>query len=189
MQPRRQHLVDTAFRLFNENGYHATGIDLILAEAGVSKATLYKHFRSKDELILTVLEQRHQQVTTSVRRAMERAGEAGDRPALGLFDALDEWFRAGDFFGCNFINASAEYALEEHPVHAISARHKTALQQLVADNLNIRGRKKRTRLAVQLALLADGAIVRAHTLGDRDAARQAKRMAETLLAAEVAEND
>ncbi len=52
---RREELVQTAVRLFRKNGYHATGIDRILAEAGVAKMTLYKHFRSKDELILGAL--------------------------------------------------------------------------------------------------------------------------------------
>ncbi|WP_461519559.1 TetR/AcrR family transcriptional regulator, partial [Porticoccus sp.] len=110
MQPRRQHLIDTAHRLFNEHGYHATGIDWILAESGVSKATLYKHFRSKEELILAVLQQRHAYFMTLLEEAVAKARKNGQQPVLVIFDVLDAWFESEGFFGCNFIKASAEYA-------------------------------------------------------------------------------
>lgn len=181
MQPRKQHLLDTAYRLFNEHGYHATGIDRILAESGVSKATLYKHFRTKDELIVAVLQRRHDQVTQAITAAIEQARVCGQSPPLAIFDVLDSWFRSDSFFGCNFINASAEYAEEGHPVYAYAAWHKAAIQQLVEMSLQGFGKRKRKELAAQLALLVDGAIVCAHTRGESGAALLAKRMAAQLL--------
>lgn len=182
MQPRKQHLLDTAYRLFNEHGYHATGIDRILAESGVSKATLYKYFRTKDDLILAVLQQRHDQVTQAIGRAIERARERGESPPLAIFDVLDGWFRSDVFFGCNFINASAEYAEKGHAIYTLAAEHKAAMQDLIEHSLvEVPGRQKRSLMAEQLALLVDGAIVRAHTCGDRDAALLAKKIATQLL--------
>lgn len=178
MQPRRQHLIDTAYRLFNEHGYHATGIDWILAESGVSKATLYKHFRSKEDLILAVLQQRHEQLMTLLEGAIHEAKNKGEQPVLAIFDVLDEWFATEGFFGCNFINASAEYSSAGDEIHEFAARHKRDMEQLIRDNLD---NDPDGSLAAELALLVDGAVVYAHTRGDRRAAKLAKRMAEQLL--------
>lgn len=182
MQPRKQHLIDTAYRLFNEHGYHATGIDRILSESGVSKATLYKHFRTKDELVVAVLQQRHEELIQGLGEAIDQARAGGKSPALAIFDVLDSWFRSDHFFGCNFINASAEYAEKGHAIYTLAAEHKAAMQGLIEHSLvGISGRQKRSLMAEQLALLVDGAIVRAHTCGDRDAALLAKKMATQLL--------
>ncbi|HBA34369.1 MAG TPA: hypothetical protein DCZ12_09570, partial [Gammaproteobacteria bacterium] len=144
MQPRKQHLIDTAYRLFNEHGYHATGIDRILAESGVSKATLYKHFRSKDELVVAVLQQRHEQLMQAIGAAIGQARSGGKLPPLIIFDVLDEWFRSDHFFGCNFINASAEYAQEGHAIYRLAAEHKAAMQDLIESSLvEISGRRKK----------------------------------------------
>lgn len=181
MQPRKQQLIDTAYRLFNEYGYHATGIDRILAESGVSKATLYKYFRSKDDLVIAVLQQRHDQLMLLLGNALEHAGEGSPARAVVIFDVLDGWFRSDAFFGCNFINASAEFAEQGHPIHALAARHKVSIRLFIEDCLEISSKRRRSLMAEQLALLADGAIVRAHTCGDRDAALLAKKMAMQLL--------
>ncbi|RLP54124.1 MAG: TetR/AcrR family transcriptional regulator [Ketobacter sp.] len=182
MQPRKQHLINTAYRLFNEHGYHATGIDRILAESGVSKATLYKHFRSKDELVVAVLQQRHEQLIDSVGQSLEHARASNQSTALVIFDVMNEWFRSDQFFGCNFINASAEYASKGNAVYTLAAEHKAAIQSLIQQGLDgVSGKRKRILMAEQLALLVDGAIVRAHTRGDRDAALLAKKIATQVL--------
>lgn len=177
MQPRKQHLIDTALGLFNQQGYHATGIDLILAQSGVSKATLYKHFRSKDELILAALQQRHQQVLTSISVKVDAAVQADESGVLAIFDALNEWFNGERFFGCNFINASAEYADAHHPIHIFSAQHKLAIVELIRGQLPQHDADK----AEHIALLVDGATVMAHTRGIKNAALMAKEMAKRML--------
>lgn len=182
MNPRQQHLIDTAYRLFNEHGYHATGIDWILAESGVSKATLYKYFRSKEELILAVLEQRHHQLVALIEQVMAAAIEKGEPPVLSIFDALDQWFRSDGFYGCNFINASAEYASETDPIHQFAARHKAGMQDLIEQALTGLSPNRKKRLAANMALLVDGAIVFAHTRSEKNAAIMAKKMAAQLLA-------
>lgn len=177
MQPRKQHLIDTALTLFNQKGYHATGIDLILSQAKVSKATLYKHFRSKDELILAALQQRHEQVLMMINSKINTATQAGCSGLLAIFDALDTWFKSDDFYGCNFINATAEYAEAHHPIHLFSAQHKQSIVELIESQLSTENKYK----ADQVGLLVEGAIVMAHTRGMTTSALMAKEMAKSFI--------
>ncbi len=177
MQPRRQHLIDTALTLFNQQGYHATGIDLILSQAKVSKATLYKHFRSKDELILAALEQQHHAVLSMISSKINDAEQADSACILTIFDALHEWFNHDTFYGCNFINASAEYSDSQHPIFLFSQKHKQQVVELIKAKLPAGDESK----ADQIDLLIEGAIVLAHTRGMKQSALMAKKMAEEIL--------
>ena len=124
MRPsRRDHLVQTALRLFMSDGFHATGIDAILAEAGCAKMTLYNHFKSKNELIVAALERRDHAWREWFQEAVERRASSPRDRMLAIFVALEEWYRQ-DFRGCAFINASAEYPRRNHPIHRAAARHK-----------------------------------------------------------------
>ena len=88
---RREHLVDTALELFYQDGFHATGIDKILAKAGVAKMTMYKHFKSKDELILAVLRRRDELFRNWFMREVERRAQTPSERLLALFDVYDDW--------------------------------------------------------------------------------------------------
>ena len=180
-QPRRQLLIDTAYRLFNEHGYHATGIDRILAESGVAKATLYKHFDSKDALILAVLKQRHDELYESTQAGLDAAVEKQDQPVLAIFDQLKRWFQQDDFFGCNFIKACAEYADEASEIHRYAAWHKQSMRDLLQAYLQQSDKRLQRWQTDALALLIDGAIVSAQVRGQPAAATTAKQAAERLL--------
>tara|TARA_R110001583_G_scaffold11613_13_gene52294 strand:+ start:15503 stop:16066 length:564 start_codon:yes stop_codon:yes gene_type:complete len=186
MQPRKQHLIDTALILFNQFGYHATGIDLILAESGVSKATLYKHFRSKEALILAALQLRHDQVVSKLKAKISenKKSQKSAEPAeniLVIFDDLDEWFNSDTFFGCNFINVSAEYADPAHPIKLFATKHKQAIVDIIAEQLMTKeNHKENQQKADQIGLLIEGAIVMAHTRGMKQSALIAKEMAKNL---------
>ena len=186
MQPRKQHLIDTALILFNQFGYHATGIDLILAESGVSKATLYKHFRSKEELILAALQLRHEQVVSKLQDKIEtnKQNQENTDPienVLVIFDNLNEWFNSETFFGCNFINVSAEYADPNHPINIFAAKHKQVIVNMIAEQLTTKENNQATQQkADQIGLLVEGAIVMAHTRGMKQSALIAKEMARGL---------
>ena len=177
MQPRKQHLIDTALILFNQYGYHATGIDLILAQSKVSKATLYKHFRSKEELILAALQQRHEQILLRLTTKLAQATEQDGSEVLVIFDDLHAWFTGDDFWGCNFINVSAEYADVDHPIHQLAAQHK----QTIVDLISTRLPQQNTNKAEQIALLVEGAIAMAHTRGMKQSALLAKSMAQSII--------
>ena len=108
--PARQRILDTAFRLFYARGLRAVGVDLLIAESGVAKATFYKYFPGKDDLVLAYLD-RVDEVWTGQLQAAAAAG--GDRPAdqlVGLFDALGTACRREGYRGCAFLNAAAESA-------------------------------------------------------------------------------
>src|ERR1700760_4093697 len=103
--PKRAELVGTAWRLFYRDGYHAVGIDTVLAEAGVAKMTLYKHFPSKEDLIAAVLDRRSSDLRAGLERAIEAAGRSPAKRLLAIFDAFDALFQSADFNGCAFIKA------------------------------------------------------------------------------------
>jgi AcrR family transcriptional regulator len=183
---KREHLVNTALQLFSQQGFRATGIDLVLKEAGVAKKTLYNHFDSKDELIVAALKKRDEDFMAKMRTSIARLAprQKGDprlARVLAFFDGLDEWFRSDSFNGCTFINASAEYPHEGCPIHQACEEHKllvlATLEELLTD-LSLPDSKLAAR---QLSLLADGAIVNAHTGGDIASAEYAKSAAERLL--------
>lgn len=183
---KKEHLVETAVKLFGRDGFHATGIDKILQEAGVARMTLYKHFRSKDDLILAALRRRDEQFRTWFKSSIERRGGAPAERLLASFDALDEWFEgkafAGiPFTGCAFINASAEFSEAQHPVHQLAAEHKRLITEYLRLLASAAGAREPDRLAWEIALLHEGAIVTAQVSGDKNAAPGAKEIARMLM--------
>ncbi len=179
--PKRDHLVDTAAALFQRDGFHATGIDTILAEAGVAKMTLYNHFKSKDELIVAALEVEGARYIAWLRgRADSLAEEPGER-LLAIFDALEEWFEREGFNGCVFMKAACEYGPVTNPVHAAAAAQKRAVFDYMLENATSARLKDPRNLAQQLLLLHEGAIAVAHEFGAPIAARQAKRAAAVVI--------
>ncbi len=178
---KRDQLVDTAVKLFSTDGFHATGIDRILAESGVAKMTLYKHFRSKEELILAALRRRDERFRNWFMKTVE---DQADRPAdrlLAMFDVLGQWIRDDGFRGCIFINASAEFGDREHPIHASAAEHKRLMLNYVRQLAADAGVADPDELAAQLLLLMEGAFAVAHVCGHCDAPSQARRAAEVLI--------
>ena len=178
---RRRHLVSVAMRLFRDRGFHATGIDAILAESGVAKRTLYLHFRSKDELIVAALAERDERWRDWFRRAIkERTNDPRER-LLAIFDALEEWFARPDFHGCMFINAAAEFPKVSNVIHREAARHKDLVREFVLDLAEAAKVEYPEAVTSALCLLMEGAIVLAQIHGDPAAAREARAAAAELL--------
>src|SRR5215467_5018828 len=111
----RKRILETADRLFYQEGVRAVGIDRIIAEAGVAKMSLYKHFPSKDDLILAVLKYREEAVLEFFRSAMERHRKKAKDPLGAFFAALKDLFESPGFRGCPFQNAAVELADPTHP--------------------------------------------------------------------------
>lgn len=179
---RRDHLVDTALDLFCRDGFNATGIDRILAESGVAKMTLYKHFRSKDELILAALRLRDERFRNWFVRAVESRARDPRQRLLAVFDALGEWFGGGGFSGCTFINAAAEFTRHDDPVRTTAAEHKRLVFAYIRGLAKDAGAADAEELAWDLTLLAEGAIVMTHVGGQKAAAARARAAAERLIA-------
>ena len=155
----RERILEAADRLFYADGLRATGVDTVIAEAGVAKMTLYAHFKSKDELIAEYLRRRGAATREWLAAATERhAARTGDR-VEGLFAALKDWFSSPEFRGCALIRASAELADPAHPGRAAVAEHERLFAESVTDLL----RKARVCDpevgAAALGLIINGAIV------------------------------
>jgi AcrR family transcriptional regulator len=157
--PRRDLLIATALELFRREGYHATGIDRVLAAAGVAKMTLYKHFASKEELIVACLE-RQAELGRAEREAHLAQVRGGPREQLlAVVDWHAERACAGAFGGCPFHHAAAEYAAVDHPIHrAVQAAKRELglrLEQLAA----AAGLPDPRATAGSLAVVIEGALV------------------------------
>src|SRR4051812_42891031 len=120
----RQRILETADRLFYQEGIRAVGIDRIIAEAGVAKMSLYKHFPSKDDLILAVLKHREEGVLGFFRSAIARHGKKAKSPLRAFFAALKDFFESTGFRGCPFQNAAVELADPNHPGAEFVRGHK-----------------------------------------------------------------
>jgi AcrR family transcriptional regulator len=157
----RDRILDTAKRLFYRDGLRATGIDRIVAESGVAKMSLYRHFASKDDLIAAFLDWRHGHWTSWFTAAVEARLARGEGLAA-VADVLGEWFGQDDFRGCAFINAVAETGATDNPRHLVQAvRHKRDLEHYLADVAARLDLAAPEQVAEEALLCVEGMIVRA----------------------------
>jgi AcrR family transcriptional regulator len=176
-RPARQRILDAAFRLFYAHGVRGVGVDTVVAESGVAKATLYKHFASKDELVLAYLDRVDELWRGQLESAAEAAGPDPRERLVGMFDALMAACRSDGYHGCAFINTAAESA-PGTAVHARTVEHKAAVRTWVRDLATAAHARDPESLARSLTLLLDGGL--AAGVLDRDtrtaaAARDAAR--------------
>jgi AcrR family transcriptional regulator len=180
---KRTELLDAAWRLFYRDGYHAVGIDTVLAEAGVAKMTLYKHFPSKEDLIVAVLEKRSRELEALFEAAIAEAGRSATKRLLAIFAMMGVWFRMKDFSGCAFIKAVAEYPDPKSKPHRVAAAHKMMLLTRLTALAEALPAKNSEALAQTLMFLGEGAIVTAHMYERAEAAEEAAEAAKVLIAA------
>jgi AcrR family transcriptional regulator len=177
----KQRVLETADRLFYQDGIRAVGIDRIIAEAGVAKMTLYTYFPSKDDLIVAVLQYREAQVLAFFRAAMARHAPRTKDPLRAFFAALKEWFESPGFRGCAFQNAAAELADPAHPGTQVVRDHKRRFADLLRGVVAEAAGPGAATLAPAIALLVEGAVVTALIHGTPDAAEVAREAAWQLL--------
>ena len=177
-------ILNVAAELFYAEGLRATGVDTIIAKAGVAKATFYKHYPTKDDLVLAFLERRDRDWRGWLEERVEALSPAPAGKPLAIFDALGERFARGDYRGCAFINSIVELARRDHAVHQASDAHKRAVTAYVEGLLvPLSPKIDPAVLAAQIVMLMDGAIVTAMRQGDTAAAPLARQTAAALLAA------
>jgi AcrR family transcriptional regulator len=178
----RERILGTAFRLFYARGIRAVGVDLIIAESGVAKATFYRHFPAKDELVLAYLDRVDEIWTGQLQAAAEAAGPAAADQLVGLFDALGTACRRDGYRGCAFINAAAE-AAPGTPVHQRTVTHKQAVRAWVRELAGDAGADDPDALARSLTLLLDGSLADGALSADPSAPGAAKEAARSLVTA------
>ncbi|WDI30097.1 TetR family transcriptional regulator [Hyphococcus flavus] len=178
---KRDELVQKALKAFYQGGFHAIGMDRLARETGVSKTAIYKHFRTKEELILATLRLRDEQFRNWLMRRIEAIAPEPKDQLIAIFDALSEWFNEPEFKSCMFIKASSEYQDRAHPIHATSAEHKRLLAADFTERAKKAGAYEPEQLANELLIIKEGAIVLAHLHDAKKVAIDARRAAEKVI--------
>ena len=178
----RERILGAAYELFSRHGVRAVGIDAIIRRSGVARMTLYRHFASKDALVLAFLERREQRWTQDWLQAeVQRRSDDPAQRLLAVFDVFEEWFRREDFEGCSFINVLLEIADPQSELHHASGQHLARIRAFVVDLAEEAGVADPEGLAHKWHILMKGSIVAAGE-GDRSAARRAREVAALVLA-------
>jgi AcrR family transcriptional regulator len=177
----RERILGAAYELFSRHGIRAVGIDAIIKRSGVARMTLYRHFASKDALVLAFLERREERWTRDwlQHQVTSRAVDPAER-LLAIFDVFDEWFERGDFEGCSFVNVLLEIPDPDDDLHKASADHLLRIRAFVEELADEAGVADPEGLAHKWHILMKGSIVAAAE-GDRSAARRARQVAALVL--------
>jgi AcrR family transcriptional regulator len=177
----RERVLTAAYELFSRRGIHAVGTDEVIARACVARATLYRHFATKNDLVLAVLERREEVWTRGlIEQQSRRRGNTPEEQLLAIFDVMHDWFQLRDGYeGCSFINVLLEVG-PEHPAGQACIIHIDHVRDIVRHRAVAAGLTDVEEFASSWHILMKGAIVLA-AVGDLDAALRAKKMAYGLI--------
>jgi AcrR family transcriptional regulator len=178
----RKRILGTAYDLFARHGVEAIGVSQIVAEAAVARMTLYRHFQSKDELVVATLELRRELWTKNwLQHEIDRLGGPARDRLMTIFDLLDDWFSRDDYSGCMFANHMLESHDSKGMIGAACARGLTEVRAFIEGLAEEAGAADPADLARQWQVLMWGSIVLASS-GDIASARRVRRTAAALLA-------
>ena len=177
----RERLLEAAYELFSRRGVQAVGIDAIIERSGVARQTMYRHFASKQDLVLAFLERRDELWTRGwLQGEVEQRSADPREQLLAIFDVFDAWFRTPEFEGCSFINVLLEHPDPGHALHVESSAYLQRIRDLLGELAGRAGIRDPESFAREWHILMKGSIVAAGE-GDHDAARRAQRIAALLL--------
>ncbi|MFF3892414.1 TetR/AcrR family transcriptional regulator [Streptomyces sp. NPDC001812] len=183
MTPAARRVLEAAARLFYERGVHAVGVDLIAAEAGVTKKTLYDRFGSKEQVVVEYLADRDERWRGFLARYLDAAQPGSAARVLAVFDASRAWAKKNSSKGCGMVNAHAEISDPSHPAYPIIIEQKQWMLALFTDLVGDMDQVGADRLSRTLMLLHEGALV-AHGLNVfADPISHAREQAQALLVA------
>ncbi|QTG81204.1 TetR/AcrR family transcriptional regulator [Arthrobacter crystallopoietes] len=176
----KERILAAAYELFSRRGIRDVGVDELIRESGVAKATFYRHFPSKDDLALAFLERRDQVWTTGyvVAEAMHR-GDTAEQRLLAVFDVFDEWFQREDFEACSFVNVLLEMGAG-HPLGQACVEYLGKIRGQLRRWADEAGLVETEAFSNSWHLLMKGSIILAAE-GDRQAASRARKMGLRLL--------
>lgn len=183
MSEKRKQIVSAATRLFGLYGYHSVGVDWVIAEAHVTKTTMYRHFPLKTDLIVEVLRQRAQACATSLEEALSQEPLPLERMRK-VFEWHHAWFNTETFTGCMFAHAAAEFPSKGYPIHNAAVDQKAALTERIERILvDMMDTHDAHALAPVLIMLLDGATLSVQVLGRTNAANEAWEVAREVILA------
>ena len=176
----RERILDTAYQLFSHRGIRDVGVDEVIASAGVAKATLYRHFPSKNDLVIAFLERREQRWTHEwLETEAKRRGATPEEQLLAIFDVFGEWFRRDDFEACAFVNVLLEMGTD-HSAGKACVGHLEHIRAIVRGLAEEAGLRDPESFARSNHILMKGSIVSAAE-GDVEAAQRGQAMARCLI--------
>ena len=160
-----QHIIATAGNLFYSQGYHSTGINEIIDKSGIAKATLYGHFKSKEDICVAYLEQRHQGFMDSLKRYVERS-KTGKNQLLAIFDLLQDMYREENFQGCWALKTLGELSPNQKKILGVIQKQKKELLlymgEVVGRNISNLSKAQTEKMFGGLYLLYESAITESH---------------------------
>ena len=174
-------LLATALHLFYANGIRAVGVDRLIADAGVAKASFYAHYPSKQDLVDTYLKAWGEAWLEWLDEAMEGRSARPVEQLIGLFDALEDMARDRQFRGCAFTNALADAGGEANSVRKLARDHKKALAKLIETRAAAAGVEDPRAAAASAVLLIDGAMVGAARERSTTVVRHGREVFEMVL--------
>lgn len=177
----RERVLTAAYELFSRRGIHAVGTDEVIVRAGVARATLYRHFATKNDLVLAVLQRREEVWTRGLIEEQSRQrGDTPEEQLLAIFDVMHDWFHLRDGYeGCSFINVLLEVG-PNHPAGKACIIHIDHVRDIVRYRAVAAGLTDVEEFASSWHILMKGAIILA-AVGDLDAALRARKMARALI--------
>ena len=178
----RERLTQAAVDRFYRDGFRNVGIDQILDDVGISKTAFYKHFTSKEELMIAALEMQNEWVQSTFREMVRNRGGGGAVDQLrALFDVVEQIIGQDGFHGCIFVNAAIEFPLAHTPVHQLSARNKQAIYDIVYEIAERSAAADPKRLTEELCLLIDAVYVGRVVTQSQSVIETARRLAERVI--------
>ncbi len=182
----RDRLIEVAVKRFYRDGFRNVGIDQIYGDVGISKTAFYKHFESKDDLMLAVLnDQREQFEEMLMAQIQQHGGDTAVSQLRALFDLVEQVIERDEWHGCIFVNATMEFPLPHDPAHQAAARAKHAFEDVVRDIAVRGGAADPEALARELCLIIEGAYVTRHVTGDQNTINVARRLGELVIAQHI----
>ncbi len=177
----REYILGVASELFSSRGINATSVDTIVAEAGVAKVTLYKYFKSKEQLILAYLRQYDEKLWLKLAERSTRTDARPTEKISELVNAVLDWIADPEFKGFAFMKAVVEFPQLENPVHQSSLEFAQTLRNTLAQIAHEAGIKNAESLALQLSMVIEGAAITENMQRGSGAVRHAKDMAKILV--------
>lgn len=175
-----EKVFQTAARMFYQHGYRAIGVDTLAAESGIGKMTLYRHYNSKDDLIVAYLKDSNDFFWNNFEEITKDAPTAREK-LLAFFESLQDYVKNPACFGCPFLNVATEFPDTDYPGHQIAIEHKQTVRERFRQLAKEAGAKRPEVLADQLFLLMDGAYMASRMFGIKNPAEHLAEAARVLV--------
>lgn len=180
--PTRQRLIESALQRFYREGFRNVGIDQILRDVGISKTAFYKHFESKEDLMLAALEQQNQWLQETFRNMIhERGGPTPKGQLFAVLDVVEMIIESDDYQGCIFVNVAMEFPLPHDPAHKLAAENKNAIEEIIRNLSEAAGADDPDQLAQELCLIVEGAYITRQITGNKNTIIIAREIAKLVI--------